>query len=57
MTTKEAQTLAKKINHCLCCLKLQCECNAFRQTGKCKCAGDTSISHEEWLKLNKLDKK
>lgn len=57
MTTKEAQTLAKKINHCLCCLKLQCECNAFKKTGKCKCSGDTSISHEEWLELNGLDKK
>lgn len=56
MNIKEAQNKAKELNHCLCHLKLQCECPAFKETGNCKCADYTSISHEKWLKLNGLDK-
>lgn len=49
---KKTQKLAQKIGHCLCHLKIKCPCEVWKLKNKCKCSGDKSISHEEWIKIN-----
>ena len=35
---KKAQKKAKEIGHCLCNLKLECPCPAYKITKKCICS-------------------